>query len=129
MNKISRRSLITQSLAIGSMASFGGLQSSSAQATMAKTIDKPVTISFYNYNLATAGTGAEATKKLIADFMVANPNIKVEGVAVVSSEMTARVQADIVSGRVPDLAQIVFRDLDFAAKSLGAKAYEDIVEP
>ena len=129
MNKISRRSLITQSLAIGSMASFGGLQSSSAQATMAKTIDRPVTISFYNYNLATAGTGAEATKKLIADFMVANPNIKVEGVAVVSSEMTARVQADIVSGRVPDLAHIVFRDLDFAAKSLGAKAYEDIVEP
>lgn len=100
-----------------------------ASAFMAKTIDKPVTITFYNYNLASAGTGADATRKLIADFMAANPNIKVEGVPVVSNEMTGRIQADVVAGRIPDLAQIVFRDLDFAANSLGAKALETIVEP
>ncbi len=129
MNRFSRRSLMTGAAALGTFAAGLPGQTVPAQAYMAKTIDKPVTISFYNYNLASAGVGADATKKLIADFMAANPNIKVEGVAVVSSEMTGRVQADIVAGRVPDLAQIVFRDLDFAAKSLGAKAYEDIVEP
>jgi len=28
------------------------------------TVDKPVTITFYNYNLATAGLGADGTRKL-----------------------------------------------------------------
>jgi len=36
------------------------------------TVDKPVTITFYNYNLATAGLGADGTRKLLQEFMAAN---------------------------------------------------------
>ena len=32
--------------------------------TMAPSIDKPVTITFYNYNLATAGLGADADQRI-----------------------------------------------------------------
>lgn len=94
---------------------------------MADSIDQPVTITFYNYNLASAGIGADATKGLIADFMAKNPNIKVEGIPVPSNEMIARVQADTAASQPVDLAQLVFRDIDFAAGPLGANALEDIV--
>ena len=100
-----------------------------ARAEMAASVDKPITITFYNYNLASVGLGADATNRLIQEFMASHPNIKVQGVPVVSNEMTARVQADVVAGRTPDLAQIVFRDLDYVASSLGAKAFEDIASP
>lgn len=88
---------------------------------------EPVTITYYNYNLATAGIGADATRELIAEFTAANPSIKVEGVPVASDQILARVQADVVAGRIPDVAQIVFSDLDFAVKNLGVKALTDIV--
>lgn len=86
-----------------------------------------VTITFYNYNLASAGLGADATKQLIADFMAANPNITVEGVAVPSGDMTTRMQADIAAGRRPDLGQLVFNDLDHIVRNFGVKALQDIV--
>ena len=86
-----------------------------------------VTITFYNYNLASAGVGAEATKKLIQDFMAANPNITVEGVAVPSSDMTTRIQADLAVGRTPDLGQLVFNDLDHIVRNFGVKPLQDIV--
>ncbi len=113
-------------LAVAAATTLGGAASA---AEMAPAVDKSVTITFYNYNLASAGIGAEATKKLIADFMAANPKITVEGVPVPSPDMITRVQADMAAGRPPDLAQIVFRDIDFAAFSLGAQALEDIVPP
>ncbi|MBL8835495.1 MAG: ABC transporter substrate-binding protein [Alphaproteobacteria bacterium] len=87
----------------------------------------PVTISFYNYNLATANIGAEATRELIAEFMAANPNIRVEGVPVASDQIAARVQADVVAGRIPDLAQIVFSDLDFIVSNFGVRPLEDLI--
>lgn len=96
-------------------------------AEMATSIDKPVTISFYNYNLATASAGADATRELIAEFEKANPNIKVETVAVPSNEILTRMQADIVGGQQPDVAQLVFRDLIYIARDLGANALEDMV--
>lgn len=89
----------------------------------------PVTITYYNYNLASAGIGAEATKMLINEFMAAYPHIKVEGVPVASGQVLARVQADIVAGRVPDVAQIVFSDLDFVVRNLGVKPLNDIIPP
>ena len=95
--------------------------------TMPATIDQPVTISYYNYNLASAGNGAEATKRLIAEFEAANPNIKVEGVGVSSSDLTSRVQADVAAGRIPDVVQMVFSDLEFTVDNLGAAGLEDIV--
>ncbi|MFB9950964.1 ABC transporter substrate-binding protein [Rhizobium puerariae] len=100
-----------------------------AFAEMPATVDKPVTISFYNYNLASASAGADATKELIAGFEKKFPNIKVETVAVPSNEIMSRVQADIVAGRQPDVAQLVFRDLIYIANDLGANALEDMVRP
>ncbi|MGE0231586.1 MAG: ABC transporter substrate-binding protein [Flavobacteriaceae bacterium] len=94
---------------------------------MADKITTPVTISFYNYNLASAGIGAEGTKKLIAEFEAAHPDINVEGVAVSSREMTSRIQADVAVGRSPDVAQVVFDGLAFVADNLGAQPLEKIV--
>lgn len=87
----------------------------------------PVTISYYNYNLASAGIGAEGTREMIADFMATYPHIKVEGVPVAAGQIIARVQADLVAGRVPDVAQLIFSDLDFIVRNLGAKALTDII--
>ncbi|CAN7373936.1 ABC transporter substrate-binding protein [Neorhizobium sp. LjRoot104] len=100
-----------------------------ALAEMPATIDKPVTISFYNYNLASAGIGSEATKELIAGFEKKFPNVKVETIAVPSNEIINRVQADIVAGKQPDVAQLTFRDLIFIASDLGGNALEDMVSP
>ncbi len=91
------------------------------------SIDKPVEITFYNYNLATAGLGADATRKLLREFMAANPNIKVNGVGVPVTGFIGRVQADIAARRQVDLVQLAFSDLDFAVHSLGAKALEDLI--
>lgn len=91
------------------------------------TVDQPVTISYYNYNLASAGNGADATKRLIAEFEAANPNIKVEGIGVGPAEITSRIQADVAAGRVPDVVQMVFSDLEFTVDNLGAAALEDMV--
>ncbi|MBF9235259.1 ABC transporter substrate-binding protein [Microvirga alba] len=105
------------------------LSSGFAQAQMAASIDKPVTITFYNYNLASASAGADATRDLLREFMEANPNITVKGVPVPSNEILSRVQADIVAGQQPDVAQLVFRDLIYIANDLGANALEVMVPP
>jgi multiple sugar transport system substrate-binding protein len=86
--------------------------------------NQTTSITFYNYNLASAGVGAEATKQLIAEFMAANPAVKVEGVPAPSDQIMARLQADVVAGRTPDVAQVVFSDLEFAATNLGAQPLE-----
>jgi multiple sugar transport system substrate-binding protein len=121
MSDITRRTAIALAGSSLATAAFG--QQIPAPSTV------PVTISYYNYNLASAGVGAEATKELIAEFMAANPHIKVEGVPVSSGQIIARVQADLVAGRVPDVAQLVFSDLDFIVRNLGAKVLTDIIPP
>ncbi|MFD1254298.1 sn-glycerol-3-phosphate-binding periplasmic protein UgpB precursor [Devosia equisanguinis] len=93
--------------------------------TMAASVDQPVTIRFYNYNLASAGIGAEATQKLINEFMEANPDVTVEGVPYSSAD-GSRIQADIAAGQAVDLVQTVFSDLDFSINNFGAQALEDI---
>jgi multiple sugar transport system substrate-binding protein len=93
---------------------------------MADAITEPVTITFYNYNLATASAGADATRELLAKFEAENPNIKVETVGVPSNEIVTRLQADMAAGRQPDVAQLVFRDLYYIASDLGANALEDM---
>lgn len=97
-----------------------------ARAQMADSVTEPVTISFYNYNLASAGLGRDATLELIAAFEKANPMIKVEPIGVPSNEVLSRVQADMVAGQEVDVAQLVFRDLIYAAEQLGAQPLEDI---
>jgi multiple sugar transport system substrate-binding protein len=97
-----------------------------ALAQMADAITEPVTITFYNYNLATASNGADATRELIARFEEENPLVTVETVAVPSNEIITRLQADMAAGRQPDVAQLVFRDLIYLSTDLGANALEDM---
>ncbi|MBV8653836.1 MAG: ABC transporter substrate-binding protein [Alphaproteobacteria bacterium] len=96
-------------------------------APMAASIDQPVTISFYDYNLATPGLGGDATRELNNEFMAANPKIKVEGVGVPPSQLNARVQADIAVGRRPDLAQLGFDSLDFNVHQFGIQPLDELV--
>ncbi len=97
-----------------------------AWAQMAEDIDQPVTITFYNYNLASAGAGADATRELIAAFEEQNPNVTVEAIGVPSNEIITRIQADMAAGQQPDVAQLVFRDLIYISSDLGANALEDM---
>jgi multiple sugar transport system substrate-binding protein len=120
--------LLRQSLRAAALASLLAPAAAFAQ-TMPTAIDAPVEITFYNYNLATAGIGADATKKLIAEFEAANPLIKVNGVGVPGQEMAGRMQADAAAGLTPDLVQVIFSDLDFVAHNLGAKPLEELVPP
>ncbi|MET3896344.1 multiple sugar transport system substrate-binding protein [Devosia sp. UYZn731] len=103
-----------------------GLSTAAMAQAIPATVDQPVTITFYNYNLASAGIGAEATKKLISEFMAANPNVTVVGVPYASAD-ASRIQADLAAGQPVDLVQTVFSDLDFAVTNFGAQALEDIV--
>src|SRR5262249_53155885 len=82
-----------------------------AFAAIPDKIEQPIEVSFSDYNLATAGLGAEATKQMIAEFEALNPLIKVNGIA--ASDTTGRVQSDLAAGKTADLAQIVFSELDF----------------
>jgi len=125
MTEITRRDALV--LAGSTLAATAIGTEAFAQAKIAPPNTNPVTISYYNYNLASAGAGADATRELIAEFMAQYPHIKVEGVPVPSGQVLARVQADLVAGRVPDVAQLVFSDLDFAVRNLGVKPLQDIV--
>lgn len=109
----------------------GAASSATAQGNFPPplTADQKVKISFYNYNLASAGIGKDGTEQLIKEFMEKFPNIEVEGVGASSAEILARTQADVVAGNAPDVAQLVFSDLDFIATNLGAKPLEEIVSP
>ena len=113
-------------LMLGALATLATAQPAVSQA-MPASVDKPVTITFYNYNLASAGIGADGTKKLLDEFMAANPNVTVNGVGVPSQDMGSRILADVAAGQGPDLAQVVFDGLDFVAHNMGASALEDIV--
>ena len=120
-----RRDFLTTTLS-AALAATTLLVAPAVRAEMAAKITNPVTITFYSYNLASAGLGKETTEGLIADFMAENPLIKVEPVAAPSNEILSRVQADIVAGQQPDVAQLVFRDLIYAAKDLHAQSLEDL---
>lgn len=98
-----------------------------AAQQIAPKIERPVTIRFANYNLASAGLGREGTLEMLDSFAKANPLIKVEGMPVPAAEVMSRLQADVVAGQAPDLAQIIFSDLDFSVANLGVRALEDIV--
>lgn len=98
-----------------------------ALAEMAPAIDAPVSIRFYNYNLASAGLGREGTLEMLDTFAQSNPLITVEGVPVPAAEVMSRVQADVIAGQGPDIAQIIFADLGYLVENFGVPALEDIV--
>lgn len=117
-----RRHALQLMLATG--VSLGAL-ARAAFAEMAASIDQPVTISFYDYNLASAGLGADATNELIGNFEKSNPNVKVNPIGVASNDILARIQADILAGQQPDVAQLVFRDMIYIAEDLETRHYDE----
>src|SRR5579859_4717351 len=102
-----------------------------AQGNYPPTIpaDTTVTIKFYDYNLATAGLGADGTKQLISEFEAAHPNIKIDATGVTSANVLAQTQADVVAGDPPDVSQLVFSDLDFIVHNFNVQPLEKIVPP
>ncbi|MEO0564389.1 MAG: ABC transporter substrate-binding protein, partial [Chloroflexota bacterium] len=64
---------------------------------------------------------------LIAAFEAEHPNITVEGIGIPAAEITSRVQADLVAGTPPDVAQLIFDDMDFLATNRIATPLEAIV--
>ncbi|HWU18329.1 MAG TPA: ABC transporter substrate-binding protein [Devosia sp.] len=120
--QMNRKTFLARALALLA----AGLSLPALAQSIPATVDEPVTITFYNYNLATAGIGGDATRKMIAEFMAANPNITVEGIPYSSAD-ASRIQADLAAGMPVDLVQTVFSDLDFAVTNFGAQALEDLV--
>ncbi|MEO1664889.1 MAG: ABC transporter substrate-binding protein [Chloroflexota bacterium] len=86
-----------------------------------------VEITFYSYNLGSAGITAEGTENLIAAFEAEHPNITVNGIGIPAGEITSRVQADLVAGTPPDVAQLIFDDMAFLATNRIATPLEAIV--
>lgn len=91
--------------------------------------DQKVTITFASYNLASAGIGAEGTQQLMDEFMQQNPSVTVQGLGLPSTDILAKVQAEVVAGNPPDVAQLVFSDLDFTVNNLGVQPLEVLVPP
>jgi multiple sugar transport system substrate-binding protein len=100
---------------------------SAVAQTIPSTIDEPVTIRFYNYNIAGTGIGKDATEEMIASFMAANPSVTVEAIPTPAPDVISIVQADVIAGNGPDLAQIIFADFGYVAENFGVPALEDIV--
>ncbi|MCS7001884.1 MAG: extracellular solute-binding protein, partial [Dehalococcoidia bacterium] len=91
--------------------------------------DQRVTILMENYNLATAGPMREGTLTLLEEFRQRFPNITVETKATASPDIMSSVQAQVAAGMPPDVAQIVFSDLDFAVNNFNARPFEDLIPP
>ncbi len=95
-----------------------GAPTTTAAPTAAPEITEPLTIRFENYNLAAAGLGRDATLEMLAAFEAANPLIKVETKATTSAEMFPSVQAQVVAGDPPDVAQLLLREWDQNVENL-----------
>lgn len=111
----------------------GTTQASSITAQIPElTADQKVEITFESYNLASAGVWTDTVNGLIANFEAAHPNIDVTGQApqgggAAGSNTVSSVQTQLLAGSVPDVAQLTFDSLDFAATQLGANAISDLV--
>lgn len=110
---------------------FAGCASSApadAQGSLAAIgDDDQVEIVFESYNLSNVGTWADAINQLLEEFMDEHPNIEVVGQPVSSDSTAASVQQQLLAGDPPDVAQLVFSELDFAATTLGAQNLTELV--
>ncbi|WP_236796151.1 ABC transporter substrate-binding protein [Amycolatopsis sp. GM8] len=86
----------------------------------------PVTITFLSYTVGQASAVGDGTKKLIADFEAANPEIKVEAQPVPTADVLTKLQASVVAGNPPDVAQIGWSKVAQAAGTLPLRPFEDI---
>ncbi|WP_250285291.1 ABC transporter substrate-binding protein [Frankia sp. CiP1_Cm_nod2] len=96
--------------------------------------DQQVSITFESYNLSQAGAWTDTFTDLINRFQAAHPNIKVTAqkpaTATASgygSASAASIQRQIAAGNPPDVGQLVFGDIRYAVKGLGATPLDDVV--
>jgi multiple sugar transport system substrate-binding protein len=90
---------------------------------------KQVTIRLADYNLASAGIGAAGTEQLIQEFEKLHPNIHVVGEPIPSTSIAPKVQAEVVAGNPPDVAQLGFGDLDFIVHDLNPVPLNALASP
>lgn len=91
-----------------------------------------VSIVFESYNFGLAGAWTDTFNALIADFEKQYPNIKVTAQKPQGSDpnpaknAASSVQTETAAGNPPDVAQLGFDTLDFAANQLGAQPLTDL---
>jgi multiple sugar transport system substrate-binding protein len=105
----------------------GGAAKAAAATLPPLPTDRQITITFENYNLASAGLGRDATLKMIAEFEQKFPNVKVETKATGSQEIFPSIQAQLVAGDPPDLAQLLLREWDLNVEFLRPQDLRAIV--
>jgi multiple sugar transport system substrate-binding protein len=117
--------LATSALALTGCATASG--ASSGSSGLAELGDEPVEIVFESYNLSNAGIWSDTISTLIEEFEAEHPNITVTGQPTDSASTGASVQKQLLAGSAPDIAQITFNELDFAASELGAQNLTELV--
>ncbi|MGW8482585.1 ABC transporter substrate-binding protein [Microbacterium sp. NPDC055903] len=113
-------------LAVIAAAALAGCATSTAATTASGSLvplseDDEVTITFESYNLANAGIWSDTITGLVDEFMAEHPNITVETQPSSSASTAGSVQQQLLAGGAPDVAQLTFNELDFAATTLGAQ--------
>lgn len=115
------------SAAPAAAAESGASTADSPTPTAAPELTEEVTIRFENYNLAAAGPGRDATMKLLEAFEAEHPLITVETSATTSEEMFPSLQAQVVAGDPPDVAQLLLREWDQNVENLPVADLESVV--
>ncbi|MDQ4501472.1 ABC transporter substrate-binding protein [Sinomonas sp. ASV322] len=128
---------LTALAAVGalSLSACGGSSSGSTASAVIPELspDQKVEITFESYNLTQAGVWTDTVKGLVADFEKAHPNITVHaqppqgGSGPAGSNTISSVQTQLLAGHAPEVAQLTFDGLDFAATQLGAQPISDLV--
>lgn len=94
-----------------------------------------VSIVFESYNFGLAGAWTDTFNTLIGDFEKKYPNITVTAQKPTGTDpnpahnAASSVQQETAAGNPPDVAQLGFDALDFAAQGLGAKQLDNLVGP
>ena len=91
--------------------------------------NQQVTIVFEGYNLASAGIGRDATLKMLDNFEALHPNITVETKATGAQEIFTSVQASLVPGNPPDVAQLLLREWNINVANLDPVDLRSIIQP
>jgi multiple sugar transport system substrate-binding protein len=119
--------------ALVSACAAGGTTGSSTAASAAPIPglgpDQKVTITFESYNLATAAW-KPVIEGLVSDFEKQYPNITVKAQPTqnaVNGDYISSIKTEAAAGRAPDVAQVTFNGLDFAASALGARPLDTLV--
>lgn len=139
MNTRARRAVFATAAIVGAAALAGCAGSAAGSAPAASgsltelTDDQQVEIVFESYNLSNAGIWSDTINTLLDEFMAEHPNITVVGQpsdfepGASSTGPAASVQQQLLAGQAPDIAQLTFNELDFAATTLGAQNLSALV--